>query len=74
MHHRARQVLDEDKRPIPETLVEICRPMLAWPLRAHHRSGHPAPLDPNFTARAAPSRTKITYNYITVKPGAYPWA
>src|SRR5262245_24987153 len=41
-------VLDEDKRPVPDTLVEI------WQANAcgryvHNVDQHPAPLDPNFT-------------------------
>jgi len=42
------RVLDEDKRPVPDTLVEI------WQANAcgryvHVVDQHPAPLDPNFT-------------------------
>src|SRR5665647_1078955 len=67
------QVLDEDKRPIPDTLVEI------WQANAcgryvHNVDQHPAPLDPNFTgAGRTVTDDKGYYKFITVKPGAYPW-
>ena len=66
-------VLDEDKRPVPDTLVEI------WQANAcgryvHNVDQHPAPLDPNFTgAGRAVTDKKGYYKFITVKPGAYPW-
>jgi protocatechuate 3,4-dioxygenase, beta subunit len=66
-------VLDEDGRPVPNTLVEI------WQANAcgryiHVVDQHPAPLDPNFTG-AGRAKTDDTgyYKFITVKPGAYPW-
>ena len=67
------QVLDEDKRPVPETLVEI------WQANAcgryvHLVDQHPAPLDPNFTGAGRTVTDKNGYyKFITVKPGAYPW-
>ena len=66
-------VLDEDKRPVPDTLVEI------WQANAcgryvHNVDQHPAPLDPNFTgAGRVVTDKKGYYRFITVKPGAYPW-
>jgi protocatechuate 3,4-dioxygenase, beta subunit len=67
------RVLDEDGRPVPNTLVEI------WQANAcgryiHVVDQHPAPLDPNFTG-AGRAKTDATghYKFITVKPGAYPW-
>ena len=66
-------VLDEDKRPVPETLVEI------WQANAcgryvHNVDQHPAPLDPNFTGAGRTITDKNGYyKFITVKPGAYPW-
>ena len=66
-------VLDEDKRPVPDTLVEI------WQANAcgryvHNVDQHPAPLDPNFTgAGRAVTDKNGYYKFITVKPGAYPW-
>ena len=66
-------VLDEDGRPVPNTLVEI------WQANAcgryiHEVDQHPAPLDPNFTgAGRAVTDADGRYEFITIKPGAYPW-
>jgi protocatechuate 3,4-dioxygenase beta subunit len=67
------RVLDEDGRPVPDTLVEI------WQANAsgryiHVADQHPAPLDPNFTgAGRAATDADGHYRFVTVKPGAYPW-
>jgi protocatechuate 3,4-dioxygenase beta subunit len=67
------RVLDEDGRPVPDTLVEI------WQANASGRyvhvvDQHPAPLDPNFTgAGRAVTDADGRYRFTTVKPGAYPW-
>jgi protocatechuate 3,4-dioxygenase, beta subunit len=67
------RVLDEDARPVPDTLVEI------WQANASGRyihvvDQHPAPLDPNFTgAGRTATDADGHYKFITVKPGAYPW-
>jgi len=67
------RVVDEDGRPIRNTLVEI------WQANAagrylHKNDQHDAPLDPNF---AGEGRTFTDehgrYRFITVRPGAYPW-
>ncbi|HET7218268.1 MAG TPA: protocatechuate 3,4-dioxygenase subunit beta [Vicinamibacterales bacterium] len=69
----AGQVLDEDGRPVPHTLVEI------WQCNAagrylHARDDHPAPLDPNFSgAGRFLTDAQGRYRFITIKPGAYPW-
>jgi protocatechuate 3,4-dioxygenase, beta subunit len=66
-------VLDEDARPVPNTLVEI------WQCNAagrylHARDDHPAPLDPNFSgAGRVMTDAEGRYQFITIKPGAYPW-
>ena len=66
-------VLDEDRRPVPNTLVEI------WQANAcgryvHIVDQHPAPLDPNFTGAGRTVTDKNGYyKFITMKPGAYPW-
>ncbi|MGD9924359.1 MAG: protocatechuate 3,4-dioxygenase subunit beta [Pseudorhodoplanes sp.] len=66
-------ILDEDKRPVPDALVEI------WQANAcgryvHIVDQHPAPLDPNFTGAGRTVTDKNGYyKFITVKPGAYPW-
>ena len=67
------RVLDERGRPVPNTLVEI------WQCNAagryiHEVDQHPAPLDPNFTgAGRAVTDADGTYQFTTIKPGAYPW-
>ena len=66
-------VLDEDARPVTNTLVEI------WQANAcgryvHEWDQHPAPLDPNFTgAGRVVTDDKGYYRFVTIKPGAYPW-
>ena len=67
------RVLDEEARPVPNTIVEI------WQANAagryiHSRDDWPAPLDPNFTgAGRAVTDEEGRYGYLTVRPGAYPW-
>lgn len=68
------RVTDSDGRPVPHTLVEI------WQANAAGRyvdpsDDHPAPLDPNFTgAGRCLTAADGSYRFVTVKPGAYPWA
>ena len=67
------RVLDEAGRPVPNTLIEI------WQCNAagryiHEVDQHPAPLDPNFTgAGRVVTDANGAYQYVTIKPGAYPW-
>ena len=67
------RVLDGDGRPIRDTLVEI------WQANAagrylHKGDQHPAPLDPNFSgAGRCVTDDEGRYEFITIKPGAYPW-
>ena len=67
------RVLDESGRPVPGTLVEI------WQANScgryvHTNDQHPAPLDPNFLgAGRCITDADGRYEFITVKPGAYPW-
>jgi protocatechuate 3,4-dioxygenase beta subunit len=67
------RVLDEDGRPVPDTLIEI------WQANAagryiHEVDQHPAPLDPNFTgAGRVITDQHGRYRFTTIKPGAYPW-
>ena len=67
------RIVDEDGRPVPNTLVEI------WQCNAagryvHAKDDHPAPLDPNFTgAGRFLTDNEGRYRFVTVKPGAYPW-
>ena len=67
------RVLDEDGRPMRNTLVEV------WQANAggrykHEVDQHPAPLDPNFSgAGRCLTDDDGNYRFITIKPGAYPW-
>ena len=67
------RVIDEDERPVANTLVEI------WQCNAagryvHALDDHPAPLDPNFTgAGRMLTDADGQYRFTTIKPGAYPW-
>jgi protocatechuate 3,4-dioxygenase, beta subunit len=67
------RVLDEDRRPVPHTVVEI------WQANAsgryiHARDKWDAPLDPHFTgAGRVISDEYGRYRYTTIRPGAYPW-
>jgi protocatechuate 3,4-dioxygenase beta subunit len=67
------RVLDEDGRPVPETLVEIWQANSAGRY-IHAKDDHPAPLDPNFTgAGRTMTDREGRYRFVTIKPGAYPW-
>jgi protocatechuate 3,4-dioxygenase beta subunit len=67
------RVLDEDGRPIPETLVEIWQANAAGRY-AHPADNHPAPLDPNFTGHGrAITDAGGRYRFTTIMPGRYPW-
>jgi protocatechuate 3,4-dioxygenase, beta subunit len=67
------RVVDEDGRPVPNTLIEV------WQANAagryiHERDQHPAPLDPNFRgAGQVVTNDRGEYRFLTIKPGAYPW-
>lgn len=67
------RVIDEDGRPVPNTLIEI------WQANAagryiHEADQHDAPIDPNFFGggRCA-SDADGRYSFRSIKPGAYPW-
>ena len=67
------RVLDENARPVPNTLVEIWQANAGGRYR-HKKDTYLAPIDPNFggcgrTLTDAQGR----YVFRTVKPGAYPW-
>jgi protocatechuate 3,4-dioxygenase, beta subunit len=67
------RVLEEDGRPVPNALVEIWQANAAGRYR-HDVDRHPAPLDPNFSgAGRALTGEDGRYEFVTVKPGAYPW-
>ena len=63
------RVLDEDDKPVPNTLIEIWQANAAG--RYHHPvDQHNAPLDPNFTgAGRCVTNEKGEYRYLTIKPG-----
>ena len=67
------RVLDENGRPVPNTLVE------AWQANAggryrHKKDTYLAPIDPNFGGCGRTLTDDEGYYYFrTVKPGAYPW-
>ena len=67
------RVLDENERPLTNTLVEI------WQANAagrylHEWDQHQAPLDPNFTGCGQTlTDDQGRYRFITIRPGEYPW-
>ena len=67
------RVMDEDGRPVPNTLVEV------WQTNAagryiHKVDQHNAPIDPNFFGAGRCMTDAVgRYRFITVRPGAYPW-
>lgn len=67
------QVLDQDRRPVANTIVEIWQANAAGRYR-HDKDQWDAPLDPNFTgAGRVVTDAEGRYRYVTVRPGAYPW-
>jgi len=69
----AGRVLDEDGRPVPNTLVEIWQANAAGRY-VHVLDQHPAPLDPNFSgAGRVVTDERGRYRFLSVKPGPYPW-
>jgi protocatechuate 3,4-dioxygenase beta subunit len=69
----AGRVVDEDGRPIPNTLIELWQANAAGRYQ-HLIDNHPAPLDPNFTGAGRTITDELGYyRFVTIKPGAYPW-
>jgi protocatechuate 3,4-dioxygenase beta subunit len=67
------RVLDENSRPLANTLVEIWQANAAGRYR-HEWDQHPAPLDPNFAGSGqALTDTEGRYRFVTIRPGEYPW-
>src|SRR5919106_581968 len=67
------RVMDEDGRPVPNTLIEIWQANAAGRYQ-HEIDQHNAPLDPNFIgAGRCLTNDKGEYRFLTIKPGAYPW-
>ena len=69
----ARQVLDERRRPVANTMIEI------WQANAagryiHAKDQWDAPIDPNFTGMGRViTDDEGRHEFVTVRPGAYPW-
>ncbi len=67
------RVLDENARPVPNTLVEIWQANAGGRYR-HKKDTYLAPIDPNFGGCGRTITDENGYYYFrTVKPGAYPW-
>ncbi|MEP3045686.1 MAG: protocatechuate 3,4-dioxygenase subunit beta [Roseibium sp.] len=67
------RVLDENARPIPNTLVEIWQANSGGRYR-HKKDTYLAPIDPNFGGCGRTVTDEDgNYSFRTVKPGAYPW-
>jgi len=67
------RVLDEDGRPVRDTLVEVWQANAAGRYR-HKCDDHGAPLDPNFSGYGrVVTDHEGRYRFVTIKPGAYPW-
>jgi protocatechuate 3,4-dioxygenase, beta subunit len=68
------KVVDEDARPLSGFLIELWQANAAGRY-AHRVDQHNAPLDPNFSGYGrAVTDAEGRYTFITIKPGAYPWA
>ena len=67
------RVLDENRRPVPNTLLEVWQANAGGRYR-HVKDSYLAPLDPNFTGWArCVTDAQGRYFFRTVKPGPYPW-
>jgi protocatechuate 3,4-dioxygenase beta subunit len=67
------RVLDENGRPVPNTLVEIWQANAGGRYR-HKKDTYLAPIDPNFGGCGRTLTDASGYYFFrTVKPGAYPW-
>jgi protocatechuate 3,4-dioxygenase beta subunit len=68
------RVLDGNGHPVPGTVIELVQAN-ACGRYAHMYDQHDAPLDPNFSGVGrAITDADGAYRFVTVKPGAYPWA
>ena len=67
------RVLDENGRPVPNTLVEVWQANAGGRYR-HKKDTYLAPIDPNFGGCGRTLTDETGYYYFrTIKPGAYPW-
>jgi protocatechuate 3,4-dioxygenase beta subunit len=66
-------VIDEDGRPVRNSLVEIWQCNAAGRYR-HHNDRHDAPLDPNFLGFGKMLTDENgVYRFVSIKPAPYPW-
>jgi len=66
-------VIDENGRPVRNTLIEIWQANAAGRYM-HKVDQHNAPLDPNFTGCGrALTDGEGRYKFVTIRPGEYPW-
>jgi protocatechuate 3,4-dioxygenase, beta subunit len=67
------RVLEEDGKPVRDSLIEIWQANSAGRYR-HDVDRHDAPLDPNFDgAGRCVTDSEGRYSFVTIKPGCYPW-
>ena len=67
------RVLDENARPVPNTLVEVWQANAGGRYR-HKKDSYLAPIDPNLGGCGRMlTDAEGCYAFRTVKPGAYPW-
>ncbi|MEQ8440492.1 MAG: protocatechuate 3,4-dioxygenase subunit beta [Alphaproteobacteria bacterium] len=67
------RVLDENGKPVPNTLIEVWQANAGGRYR-HRKDMYFAPVDPNFGGCGRTMTDEEGYYYFrTVKPGAYPW-
>lgn len=67
------RVLDENARPVPNTLVEVWQANAGGRYR-HKKDSYLAPIDPNFGGCGRTITDDNGYYFFrTIKPGAYPW-
>jgi protocatechuate 3,4-dioxygenase beta subunit len=67
-------ILDEDERPVRGALVELWQANAAGRYK-HRNDQHNAPVDPNFDGCGrAITDAEGRFKFLTIKPGAYPWA
>ncbi len=67
------RVLDEDGRPVPQTLVEVWQANAAGRY-THAKDNNRAPLDPHFSgAGRTLTDAEGRWRFVTIMPGAYPW-
>lgn len=67
------RVLDENGRPVRDTLLEIWQANAAGRY-SHKRDQHDAPLDPNFSGSGHTiTDSEGRYRFVSIRPGEYPW-